>query len=49
MTGFEGNDLKTRILYRFEEKGEVKGRIMGEHVRINGIVNTDKLVRAGIK
>jgi pilus assembly protein CpaF len=49
VTGFEGNDLKTRILYRFEEKGEVKGRIMGEHVRINGIVNTDKLVRAGIK
>ncbi|MCR5232849.1 MAG: Flp pilus assembly complex ATPase component TadA [Lachnospiraceae bacterium] len=49
VTGFEGNDLKTRILYRFEEKGEVKGRIMGEHVRVNGIVNTDKLVRAGIK
>ncbi len=49
VTGFEGNDLKTRVLYRFEETGEVKGRIMGEHVRVNGIVNTGKLVRAGIK
>lgn len=49
IVGFKDEEVKTDIIYRFEETGEVHGRITGEYKKENNIVNTEKLKRAGIE
>ncbi len=46
--GYEDNEICSRTIYRFEETGEVKGRVQGGLVRIDEMVHKDKLKRAGI-
>lgn len=48
ITGMEDGEIKTDIIYRFEETGEVRGRIKGEFRKVNEMVNTEKLRRSGI-
>lgn len=48
ITGMEDGEIKTDIIYRFEETGEVRGRITGEFRKVNEMVNTEKLRRSGI-
>lgn len=44
-----GERISLRTLYRFREKGEENGRILGEWVRENDLQRTDKLAAAGIR
>ena len=41
-------EIEIKKLYEFIEIGEVKGRIKGSLKRINDLINTDKLINAGL-
>ena len=49
ITGCSDNEIHSHNIYRFEETGEVKGKVQGGLVKAGDIENTDKLKRAGIK
>ena len=49
ITGCSDNEIHSHNIYRFEETGEVKGKVQGSLVKAGDIENTDKLKRAGIK
>ncbi|MCR4807210.1 MAG: CpaF family protein [Lachnospiraceae bacterium] len=49
VTGFKDGEIETSPIYVFEEKEERKGRILGDLKRVNDLIHTDKLKRAGIK
>jgi pilus assembly protein CpaF len=49
IAGFSGNEVISRVLYRFEETGEAKGKVIGEIKKINDLKNREKLERAGYK
>lgn len=44
----ERSGVETRTLYVFEETGTKNGRITGDLVRKNSLMNTEKLIRAGV-
>ena len=48
VTGYEGEEIHTRPLYRFLEKGEESGTILGELQYISPLMHTDKLSAAGL-
>ncbi len=48
ITGYEDNEMASQVLYRFEESGEVRGRVSGELRFINQLKHREKLERAGI-
>ena len=48
ITGYEDNEMVSQVLYRFEESGEVRGRVSGELRFINPLKHREKLERAGI-
>ena len=48
ITGFENGEIITSPIYRFEEREEVKGRVIGEINKVNDLIHKDKLRRAGI-
>ncbi|MCR5687699.1 MAG: Flp pilus assembly complex ATPase component TadA [Lachnospiraceae bacterium] len=48
VTGMNGREFSVNTLYRFSETGEEGGRIKGTLVREGSLVNTEKLLRAGI-
>ena len=48
ITGFENGEILSNVIYRFEETGEVRGRIRGQLIQVNSITNMEKLKRAGI-
>ena len=43
-----GKDVTTRTLFRFMETGIRTGKVMGELQHINDLLNTEKLVKAGL-
>lgn len=47
VTGIDGGEITTRLMYEFEEMAEVNGRITGEYIKRNGIFSDEKLKRAG--
>lgn len=47
--GFEKDEIITMPLYQFQEKGEEKGRVAGELVKVNEITHTGKLKDSGLK
>ncbi len=48
VTGYEDEEIHTRPLYRFLEKGEESGMILGELQYISPLMHTDKLSAAGL-
>jgi pilus assembly protein CpaF len=48
ITGFEDNEIRSQVLYRFEETGEARGRVIGEFRQAEPLKNREKLERAGI-
>lgn len=48
VVGFEGRDIKLNPLYKFEEEGEAKGRVIGSLQKVNKLLHRDKLTRAGL-
>lgn len=46
--GFEEDEIVTRPLYRFEEKGGEGRRVTGALTKINALMHTEKLEAAGI-
>lgn len=48
IVGVKDNDIQTEVIYRFEETGEIRGRIVGEFRKVNEIKDTVKLRRAGM-
>ena len=48
IAGFENGEIITNPLYVFEEREEIKGRVIGDIKRVNKIIHTEKLKRAGI-
>lgn len=46
--GFEDNEIITSPLYRFEEKGEEGGRVLGTLTKINTLTHTGKLKATGL-
>lgn len=49
ITGMKDSEIQTKIIYRFEETNEIRGRIIGELKKMNDITRTDKLKMAGVK
>lgn len=47
--GFEDNEIKTNVLYEFEESCEENGMIIGTHIKKNELLCKEKLMRAGIE
>ena len=47
--GFEDNEIKTNVLYEFEESCEENGMIIGTHIKKNELFCKEKLMRAGIE
>lgn len=47
--GFEDGEIKTNILFEFNEEGEKNGKIQGTLKKKNGLVHVAKLEGAGIK
>ncbi|MCM1183073.1 MAG: CpaF family protein [Roseburia sp.] len=48
VTGYKGEEITTRPLYRFVERGEENGRLLGELQYRNPLTHTDKLSAAGL-
>lgn len=46
--GINMGEIELNKLYEFEEIGEVKKRVRGTLRRVNDLINTDKLVNAGL-
>ncbi len=46
--GMENGEIKTSLLYKYEESGYKNNKIYGALKRVNGIENREKLIRAGI-
>lgn len=46
--GVEDKEIKTNTLFRFVEKEERCGKIVGDIVKVNNLSNTYKLIKAGI-
>lgn len=45
--GFKDDEIITNSIYRFEEKGEEKGRVLGKLVKTDRLMHTDKLLMSG--
>ncbi|MDE7205744.1 MAG: CpaF family protein [Lachnospiraceae bacterium] len=45
--GFEGGEIVTEPIYRFEESGEEKGKVVGRLVKVGRLTHTEKLLTAG--
>lgn len=48
VAGFENNEIKLNTLYKFKEKGEKEGRIVGEWEKVGNLIHTDKLLASGL-
>lgn len=48
MEGVEGNEIKIRTLYAFEEEGEENGKVKGKLIKRGELRNDSKLKTAGI-
>ncbi|MCR4656386.1 MAG: CpaF family protein [Lachnospiraceae bacterium] len=48
VTGYDGKDISTQVLYTFREEGEKNGRVAGMMIKENELIHRDKLQRAGI-
>ena len=46
--GVEGNEIKIRTLYAFEEEGEENGKVKGKLIKRGELRNDSKLKTAGI-
>lgn len=46
--GIKSGEIETSLLYCFEERGEINGKITGEIIKKNELKKTDKLHKAGI-
>ena len=46
---YEDGEIKTNVLYKFEEEGEVDGKIVGRLVKKNKLQRREKFVAAGYK
>ncbi len=44
---YNGQEIETRVLYRFEETGRKDGRIVGEWKKKEELLQTEKLLQAG--
>lgn len=44
---YNGEEIDTRVLYRFEEQGRTDGKAMGEWRKIQDLTNKEKLFSAG--
>ena len=48
VTGYKDDEIQTRPLFVFREEGEQDGRVTGEIIKENELLNRDKLLRAGL-
>ena len=48
ITGYEDGEIRSQVLYGFEETGEARGRVIGELRRNEPLKHKEKLERAGI-
>lgn len=48
VAGMDGGEIKLNTLFEFVEQGEVLGRISGVFVKVNDILNVDKLMAKGV-
>ena len=48
ITGYENGEIQSQILYRFEETGEIRGRVKGEFMKQGSLKHREKLIKAGI-
>lgn len=48
VTGFENGEIQTSLLYRFEEKGEEEGKVLGILEKKGTLLFTEKLKNAGL-
>ncbi|NLL79748.1 MAG: CpaF family protein [Clostridiales bacterium] len=46
--GIKNGNVQIRTLYRFRERGEENGKVLGEWVKENALVHTEKLTAAGL-
>ncbi|HHU72474.1 MAG TPA: CpaF family protein [Clostridiales bacterium] len=47
--GFDKGDIKLNPIYRFVEKGESDGRVIGSLEKVNELLHIDKLIKAGLR
>lgn len=45
--GFEDGEIMTKPIYRFEETGEEKGKVVGRLVKVDELTNIEKLLMNG--
>ena len=48
ITGYEGDEIVLNPLFQFEEAGELGGRVNGRLLRLNQLLQVDKLKLAGV-
>ena len=48
VVGYKDDEIQTRPLFVFREEGEQNGRVIGEIIKENELLNRDKLIRAGL-
>ncbi len=48
ITGYENGEIQSQILYRFEETGEIRGRVKGGFMKQESLKHREKLIKAGI-
>ncbi len=48
LCGLIGNEIETKLLFEFEERKEVNGKLYGEIIKRSPLMHTEKLQRSGI-